>query len=291
MREILVISGKGGTGKTSITASFAHIAGSKILCDLDVDTPDLHLLLQPTHEREVGFHAGNEARIDLANCVDCGICEAMCHYNAILRDSDGALKVDPIRCEGCKVCVTFCPEQTISFPEKHCGTWYVSSTRFGTMVHAQLFPGEENSGRLVALLKNEAKSLAKKNNIDLILSDGVPGVGCPVISSLSGAHFVVIVTEPTPSGRHDLERVAKLCKHFRLPAGIIINKADLNRDESTNIINYCRKNNHPLLAELPHDPQVTEAMVKGCAVTELGDSEIAEGIRSAWKKIVQLAKE
>lgn len=290
MREILVISGKGGTGKTSITASFAHLAGNKILCDLDVDTPDLHILLQPVHKREVEFHAGNEAKIDLANCIDCGTCEEMCKYNAIKRDNDGALYVDSIRCEGCKVCVTFCPEQTISFPEKHCGTWYVSDTRFGTMVHAQLFPGEENSGRLVALLKNEAKALAKQQNIDTLLSDGVPGVGCPVISSLSGASFVVIVTEPTPSGRHDLERVAKLCEHFRLPAGVIINKADLNAEESAKIEAYCKEHNHPLLAHLPHDKRVTEAMVKGLAVTELGESEIASGIKSAWETIEQLTR-
>jgi len=156
MREILIISGKGGTGKTSLTAAFAHLAGNKIICDLDVDTPDLHLLLQPKHEREVEFHAGNEARIEQADCTRCGTCEDMCRFDAVRRKDD-AFIVDPIRCEGCKVCVTFCPEQTISFPEKHCGTWYISSTRFGIMVHAQLFPGEENSGRLVSLLKREAR--------------------------------------------------------------------------------------------------------------------------------------
>lgn len=288
MREILVISGKGGTGKTSLTAAFAHVSGSKIICDLDVDTPDLHLLLQPGHERVIEFHAGNEARIEPEGCVNCGICEEMCRYNAISHQND-IFTVDPIRCEGCKVCVTFCPEQTITFPEKHCGTWYVSTTRFGTMVHAQLFPGEENSGRLVTLLKNEAKKLAREKNIDCILSDGAPGVGCPVISSLSGANFVVLVTEPTPSGRHDLERVAALCDHFRVRAGVIINKADLNLDETESIEHYCREKEYSLLAKLPHDPLVTEAMVKGLAVTELGESAIGTEIRSAWKKIEQCA--
>ncbi|HHB75509.1 MAG TPA: (4Fe-4S)-binding protein [Desulfobulbus sp.] len=289
MREILIISGKGGTGKTSLTAAFAHISGSKIICDLDVDTPDLHLLLQPDHVKEVEFHAGNEAKIDPAGCISYGICEDMCRYNAIHQKND-TFVVDPIRCEGCKVCVTFCPEQTISFPEKHCGTWYVSSTRFGTMVHAQLFPGEENSGRLVSLLKNEAKKLAKEKNIDCILSDGAPGIGCPVISSLSGTDFVVLVTEPTPSGRHDLERVAALCEHFRLRAGVIVNKADLNVDETENIERFCREKEYPLLAKLPHDTLVTEAMVKGLAVTECGESVIGTEIRSAWEKIEQLTR-
>jgi MinD superfamily P-loop ATPase len=284
MREILVISGKGGTGKTSLTAAFAHLSGSKIICDLDVDTPDLHLLLQPRHEREVEFHAGNEARVETEGCISCGICEEMCRYNAI-RQEDDTFIVDPIRCEGCKVCVAFCPEKTISFPEKHCGAWYVSSTRFGTMVHAQLFPGEENSGRLVSLLKIEAKKLAKENNIDCILSDGAPGVGCPVISSLSGANFVVLVTEPTPSGRHDLERVAALCDHFRVRAGVIVNKADLNVDETESIEQYCREKDYPLLAKISHDPLVTEAMVKGVAVTELGETGVGQEIKAAWDKI------
>ena len=287
MREILVISGKGGTGKTSLTSVFAHLAESKIICDLDVDAPDLHLILQPHHEREVPFHAGNEARIVQEGCTRCGVCEEMCRFNAIRREN-GAFIVDPIRCEGCKVCVTFCPEQTIDFPEKHCGTWYVSSTRFGTMVHAQLFPGEENSGRLVSLLKNEAKRLARENNIDLILSDGAPGIGCPVISSLSGAHFAVLVTEPTPSGRHDMERVASLCDHFRIKAGVIINKADLNADEVGIIEKFCREKNYPLLAKLPYDPVITEAMVKALAVTELGETGIGKEIRKAWKKIEEL---
>ena len=289
MREILIISGKGGTGKTSLTAAFAHLAGNKIICDLDVDTPDLHLLLQPRHEREVEFHAGNEARIEQAGCTSCGTCEEMCRFNAIHRENE-AFIVDPIRCEGCKVCVAFCPEQTISFPEKHCGTWYISSTRFGAMVHAQLFPGEENSGRLVSLLKKEARELARENNIDLILSDGAPGVGCPVISSLSGAHCAVLVTEPTPSGRHDLKRVAALCDHFRIRAGVIINKADLNSDEAGLIEQYCREKDYPLLAKLPHDPAITEAMVKARAVTELGETEIGKNIRQAWRRIEEFAR-
>lgn len=288
MREILIISGKGGTGKTSLTAAFAHLADSKIICDLDVDAPDLHLLLQPRHEREVEFHAGNEARIEQAGCTRCGICEEMCRFDAIRREND-AFVVDPIRCEGCKVCVAFCPEQTISFPEKHCGTWYISSTRFGTMVHAQLFPGEENSGRLVSLLKKEARELARKNSIDLIISDGAPGVGCPVISSLSGAHCAILVTEPTPSGRHDLKRVAALCDHFRIRAGVIINKADINFDEARVIEQYCREKDYPLLAQLPHDSVITEAMVKARAVTELDETEIGKSIRQAWKNIEKFA--
>ena len=284
MREIVIISGKGGAGKTSLAAAFAHLAGNKIICDLDVDAPDLHLVLQPQHERQVSFYAGNQARIEQEQCTSCGICRDLCSYAAIsLRRN--SYRVDPIRCKGCKVCVTFCPEQIIGFPAKHCGTWYVSSTRLGIMVHAQLFPGEENSGRLVALLKNEARILARKSNIDLILSDGASGIGHPVVSSLSGAHFAVLVTEPTPSGQHDLERVASLCERFHIPAGVIINKADLNPEQAETIEQYCRQKNYPILARLPYDPVITEAMVEAVSVTERGETEIGKKIGQAWKRI------
>ncbi len=288
MREILIISGKGGTGKTSLTAAFAHLAAGQqtIICDLDVDAPDLHLLLTPHHISEHAFHAGNEAVIDPDNCSRCGICVDMCRYRAISRQN-GQFIVDPIRCEGCKVCVTFCPEETISFPEKHCGTWYTSSTRFGPMVHARLFPGEENSGRLVTLLRQEAKKTARQKNLELLISDGAPGIGCPVISSLSGVDAVVLVTEPTPSGRHDLERVARLCDHFRIKTGIIVNKADINKDATEKIAAYCRTKGYPLLARLPYDPVITEAMVQQKAVTEFTETEISRAIAAAWRAVLE----
>ena len=288
MREIIIISGKGGTGKTSLTGAFAHLAAKKVICDLDVDAPDLHLLLQPVRERQEEFYSGHEARIDPKKCDGCGICASMCQFGAIRANGAGFI-VNPLRCEGCKVCVAFCPAEAIGFPEKHCGQWYVSSTRFGPLVHAQLFPGAENSGRLVMVLKQQARELAKARGADLVLCDGAPGIGCPVISSLSGAHLAVAVTEPTPSGRHDLERVADLCGHFQTALGVIINKYDLNPEETSRIAAFCRDGSFPVLARLPHDLLVTKAMIRGLVVTELSETAFSRELRRAWTRIEELA--
>jgi len=288
MREIIIISGKGGTGKTSLTGAFAHLAANKVICDLDVDAPDLHLLLQPARERQEEFYSGYEADIDRDKCDGCGLCASMCQFGAI-REHGAGFAVDPRRCEGCKVCVVFCPLAAIGFTEKHCGQWYVSSTRFGPMVHAQLFPGEENSGKLVMVLKQQARELAQARGADLVLCDGAPGIGCPVISSLSGAHLAVAVTEPTPSGRHDLERVAELCRHFQTALAVIINKHDLNPDETARIDSYCRERGYPVAARLPHDPLVTRAMIQGLVVTELPATDFSRELRAAWTRIEALA--
>ena len=288
MREIIIISGKGGTGKTSLTGAFAHLAADKIICDLDVDAPDLHLLLQPTKERLEEFYSGNEAVIDGEKCDGCGLCATMCQFGAI-RQNGAGFTVDPVRCEGCKVCVAFCPAEAIRFPERHCGQWYISATRFGPLVHAQLFPGAENSGRLVMVLKQQARELAKARGVDLVLCDGAPGIGCPVISSLSGAHLAVAVTEPTPSGRHDLERVSELCRHFQTAVAVIINKHDLNPDETARIEGFCHDGGYPVIARLPHDPVVTKAMVQGMVVTELPETDFSRALRQAWTRIEALA--
>jgi MinD superfamily P-loop ATPase len=288
MREIIIISGKGGTGKTSLTGAFAHLAANKIICDLDVDAPDLHLLLAPTKERLEEFYSGHEAEIDGEKCDGCGLCATMCQFEAI-RENGAGFAVDPVRCEGCKVCVAFCPNEAIRFPERHCGQWFVSATRFGPLVHAQLFPGAENSGRLVMVLKQQARELAKARGADLVLCDGAPGIGCPVISSLSGAHLAVAVTEPTPSGRHDLERVADLCRHFQTTLGVIINKHDLNYEEAARIEAFCRTGSYPVIAQLPHDMLVTRAMIQGLVVTELPETDFSRELAHAWAKIEALA--
>jgi MinD superfamily P-loop ATPase len=288
MHEIIIISGKGGTGKTSLAGAFAHLAGHKIICDLDVDAPDLHLLLQPARERLEEFYSGHEAVIDPSLCTACGECAALCRFGAIQANGAG-FAVDPRRCEGCKVCVAFCPEAAIRFPEKHCGQWFISSTRFGPLVHAQLFPGAENSGRLVMVLKQQARELAKARSAPLILCDGAPGIGCPVISSLSGANLAVAVAEPTPSGRHDLERVADLCRHFRISLAVIINKYDLNQDETCRIENFCRNGDYPVVAHLPHDPVVTQAMIQGLAVTETNSGHFTSELQRAWARLEALA--
>jgi len=293
MREIVVISGKGGTGKTSIAAAFAHLASGQsgaMLCDLDVDAPDLHLLLAPDRQEEHAFHSGREAVIDPARCTCCGLCSGLCRFDAI-APGPRAFSVDAMRCEGCGVCARFCPAGAIDFAEKHCGQWYASSTRFGPMIHAQLFPGQENSGRLVALLKKEARERAKALGLGLMLCDGSPGIGCPVISSLSGASLAVVITEPTPSGRHDLERVAALCRHFRIPVAVAVNKYDLNLQNSADMEGYCTGQGHVLAGRLPYDDVVVRAMVQGKCVTELAETPFSTALRGVWEVISNLARD
>ena len=289
MLEILIISGKGGTGKTSITGALSHLADDHVICDLDVDAPDLHLLLQPEIERSTEFWSGHTARIDQDRCIQCGECEQLCRFDAI-HATNGRLQVNPLKCEGCKVCVALCPEKAIGFEPNHCGDWFVSSTRFGPMLHAQLFPAQENSGRLVALLRKEARDLAAAGNIDLILADGPPGIGCPVISALSGTHTAVIVTEPTPSGIHDLERIEGLCRHFSIPVAVIINKWNLAPSMSDTIDDHCRQTNIPVIARLPHDPAFTKAMVLGQTVTEFQSEALTSILKDAWEQILDLAQ-
>ncbi len=289
MREIVVISGKGGTGKTSVTAAFAHLSKQQaILCDLDVDAPDLHLLLRPAIHKKTAFYAGHEAEIIEENCIGCGTCAAMCQFGAV-RTQDNSYQIDPLHCEGCKVCVAFCPAQAIAFPERHCGQWYESSTRMGPMVHAQLFPGQENSGLLVSRLKKEARAMAEHKNLDMVLCDGAPGIGCPVISSLSQTRLAVIVTEPTPSGLHDLGRVAELCRHFRVQIAVVVNKCDINPKKSQEIEALCKQNGYPLIARLPHDTLFTSAMVEKKTITEFApNSPAAQAVTQAWQTVLQL---
>ena len=284
MREIVIISGKGGTGKTTVSAAFAHLARNKVICDLDVDAPDMHILLDPAVRETSPFVSGHEALIRQDACVRCGRCAGMCQFGAISRTDDGSLVVDPLRCEGCGVCVALCPQKAIDYPEVHCGDWYVSDTRFGLMVHAQLFPGQENSGRLVSLLKTQARQHARELGLNTLLCDGSPGVGCPVIASLSGATLAVGVVEPTPSGRHDFARVAELCRHFRVPVAVIINKADLNRQEADAIAAHCVENGHTVLGRLPFDPVVTQAMVRRQALTEF-DNPVGNSLKDMWSAL------
>ncbi len=288
MPEILFISGKGGTGKTSLTAAFAHLAAHSIICDLDVDAPDLHLLLQPRPQTTHDFFSGYEAFIQPDLCDGCDTCRQMCRFDAISTSTPAPL-IDPLKCEGCKVCVTFCPSNAIEFKSKHCGTWYASDTRFGPMMHAQLFPGEENSGRLVALLRQKAKEMAKAQAQPLILSDGPPGIGCPVISAVSGVDLAVIVTEPTPSGLHDMERIVSLCHHFKIPTAVIINKCDLNDRITSEIESYCHQHDHRVVAKLPHDPLFVHAMVQGATVTEYSDGNLVQQLKQGWDYIFALA--
>lgn len=298
MPEILVISGKGGTGKTTLTAAFAHLsyeAGDRpVICDLDVDAPDLHLLLAPDRKITQEFVSGNEAVIDPDKCEACGLCAELCRFDAVRvkdKGKEGVYWIDPLRCEGCKLCVVKCPAEAIDFPERMCGHWHISSTRFGPMVHAQLLPGEENSGRLVTVLRQKAREIVKREERRLVLSDGPPGIGCPVISSLSGIDLAVIVTEPTPSGRHDLERIADLCDHFNLPAGVIINKHDLNPDEAAAIERFCKTCGLQSLGGIPYSTKIIEALVRRQTITEYAEGAyaVSQEIRNLWQRVLAWA--
>ena len=282
MKELVVISGKGGTGKTSLMAAFASLTENKVLCDADVDAADLHLITDPNIQERHDFEAGYTATIDLDRCTECGLCRDLCRWDAIGED----YKVNPIRCEGCGVCVYFCPEKAVDFPLNTCGEWYISETRFGPMVHAMLGIAEENSGKLVTLVRQEAKKMADVRDLDLILTDGPPGVGCPVIASIGGADAVLIVTEPTVSGKHDLERVAQLAHHFNVPAMVCVNKFDLNPDSTKDIEEYAKGKDLIFLGQVPFDPIFTKAMVQGQTIFEYnGNSEAGQVVKQVWRKI------
>ncbi len=283
MRELVVISGKGGTGKTSLTAAFAALSRNSVLCDADVDAADLHLLMNPETVTCTDFKAGNEAIIDKTLCTECGMCRELCCFGAISQE----YVVDTIACEGCGVCVDFCPVKAIEFPVKTCGEWYRSDTRFGPMVHARLGIAEENSGRLVSLVRQEARDYAEKNGHDLIITDGPPGVGCPVIASLGGATAVCIVTEPTVSGLHDMERVIRLAAHFKVPGMVIINKYDLNPDMAKNIECLACERNITVLGRIPFDPGFTKAMVQGKTIVEYNPSStLTDTVKTMWQAII-----
>ena len=282
MKELIIISGKGGTGKTSLMAAFASLAENKVLCDADVDAADLHLIMEPEVRKRYDFQSGNTAVIDQDKCTECGVCLDLCRWNAISDD----FEVNPIECEGCGVCVHFCPEKAIDFPEDTCGEWYISDTRFGPMVHARLGIAEENSGKLVSLVRQEARKLAEEKNLELILSDGPPGVGCPVIASIGGATAVLIVTEPTVSGKHDMKRVAQLADHFKVPAMICVNKFDLNLELTRDIENFAKEKGLSCLGRIPFDPIFINAMVQAQTIFEYNtDSKVGQAIKQIWENL------
>lgn len=283
MRELVIISGKGGTGKTSLTAAFAALAENSVLCDADVDAADLHLLMEPEVRQRSDFMGGSKAHINPGLCTGCGTCPSLCRFDAISE----RLTVDPIRCEGCGVCVDFCPAAAIEFPVQRCGEWYISDTRFGAMVHARLGIAEENSGKLVSLVRKQARQLAEERGFDLILTDGPPGIGCPVIAAIGGATAVAIVVEPTVSGLHDMERVLDLAAHFRVPGMVCVNKFDLNLEMTEAIERLATERNVALLGRLPFDPVFTRAMVAGKTLLEFGEETPTHRlVREMWTAII-----
>lgn len=288
MRELTVISGKGGTGKTSLTASFAVLAGRPVVADCDVDAADLHLVLSPQIKDSYEFHSGNVAVISGERCRGCGLCQQLCCFQAV-RAAQGdkgaeAYRVDPHACEGCGVCVRFCPEGAIDFPERLCGQWMVSDTRCGPMVHARLGAAAGNSGKLVSTVRRAARRLAEAGGHPLIIVDGPPGVGCPVIASLTGATQALVVTEPTVSGEHDLKRVLALTRHFHIPAAVCVNKWDLNPELTGRIEQEAEAAGAQVAGRIRYDPEVTRAQLNERTVVETG-APAGGDIRRLWERL------
>lgn len=289
MKEIVVISGKGGTGKTSITASFAVLGGRNVVvADCDVDAADMHILMKPDRYFAENFFSGVAAEINQDKCIKCGKCAQVCRFKAIPIIKNQYL-VSTLDCEGCGYCYHVCPRDAISLVEQNVGKWFISNTKANNqMVHAELKIGADNSGKLVAKVKKEAKQIALAGKKHFLIVDGSPGIGCPVVSSLSGADFVVLVTEPTVSGLHDLKRVYELVKKFKIPASCIINKADINPDVTNQIKEFLKAENICHLTNLPYDEIFTQAMTNGNTVIEVGESQIKNLIEESWKKIEEL---
>ncbi len=287
MKELVIISGKGGTGKTSITASFAALAKNAVFADCDVDAADLHLILNPEIRERHDFYSGHEAVIREADCAGCGLCNDLCRFDAVKKSGD-KFQIEPSSCEGCGVCVEFCPVKAIDFPNRLCGEWFISNTRFGPMVHARLGIGAENSGKLVSTVRQQARQFATAVQADWILVDGPPGTGCPVIASLTGADAVLAVTEPTLSGQHDLLRVLELTRHFQIPAFICVNKWDINPAMTATIEAAATLSGATVLTRIPYDRSITEAQLRGQSVVEYSEGIASQFIQTLWEKLCQL---
>jgi len=294
MKQVLVLSGKGGTGKTSLTACFASLSHNAVLLDTDVDAANLHLLLKPENLRREDFYCGSIAELDASQCKGCGKCVELCQFNAVSfcgsEGSDGVV-LDQLLCEGCGVCADHCVTKAITMVPRHSGYQFLSDTKFGPLLYASLEPSGENSGKLVASLRQQGQKLAQEEEREMVLIDGPPGIGCTVIAAASGCDLAVLVTEPTPAGLHDLQRAVKLMEHFAIPVAIITNKASLNQDVAEAIRCFAEREGLSFLGELPYDAVFTQAQRKGETVlTHCPESEVAENIKSLWKKIEKIVE-
>jgi MinD superfamily P-loop ATPase len=289
--EIAVVSGKGGTGKTVLTSALAFLADSKVTADCDVDAPDMHLLLQPEVRHEEDFMGNGCARIDELKCTACGKCAEVCRYDAVrVGNGDGpAYSVDPLECEGCGVCVWMCPREAIELRTSAGGKWFVSDTRFGKLVHAQLNPAQENSGKLVTLVRREARLMAEREGLALVIIDGPPGIGCPVIASIAGADVVVVVTEPTMSGLHDLDRVFGLAAHFGLRPAVVVNKYDLNHQVSDSIERRVLDGGGLFMGRIPFAAEVKDAVAAGKTILEYDGGDVSGVVRAVAARILSMA--
>ncbi|MFH1505297.1 MAG: P-loop NTPase [Candidatus Omnitrophota bacterium] len=281
MKQIVVISGKGGTGKTVLTASFAALAKNAVFADCDVDAADLHLLLKPKIKERCKFKSGQTAVINFDKCIQCGLCRELCRFEAVTNN----FAIDSVSCEGCAFCSFACPQNAIEMKENIAGEWFSSQTRFGPMIHAKLGIAEENSGKLVSLVRKKAKEKAENIGADWIIIDGSPGIGCPVIASLSGADCALVVTEPTLSGLHDAIRVIDMARHFRVPVLLLVNKYDLNVNITEQIEEYCHKEKVPFIGKIGFDKIVVKAMVQGKTLIEYSQGKTTRQVRKIWNRL------
>lgn len=328
MTELVIISGKGGTGKTSIAAAFASLAKNAVIADCDVDAADLHLVLSPTIKKVIDFSGGKKAFIQIDKCIGCGACLAHCRFGAVVQDDSAdetslsglkdcencehckrscsirnhtliremqqsmglagptIFRIDQLACQGCKVCVEFCPVKAIDFKPVINGQWFTSDTRFGPMIHAKLGVAQENSGKLVTLIRKEAKKIAEEQKKDLLIIDGSPGIGCPVIASIVGSDIVLIVTEPTLSGKHDLQRAAELTNNFGIKTLVCINKADINPEVTQQICEYAGKNGLKVVAKIPYDESFTKSQLTRKTLIEYTNGDIAKKIKAMWQQVM-----
>jgi MinD superfamily P-loop ATPase len=290
MKQLVILSGKGGTGKTTVAAALAHLASQKmsiVLADADVDAANLELVLSPTQVEEHDFTGGQLAIIDPDLCTACGICAEVCRFEAVIP-GDEAYGVDDIACEGCASCFYQCPEEAIRMEEQTAGRWFRSDTRFGPLFHAHLFAGQENSGKLVTLVKQQGRLQALDSGADLLIVDGPPGIGCPVISASAGADLALLVVEPTVSGIHDLERILGTTDHFGVPAIVCINKADLNQARADEIAGFCAAQGIEVVGRLPFDQVVTKAMVQGQPVTAYSNGPVTAALKVMCRRISEV---
>jgi MinD superfamily P-loop ATPase len=291
MKTLAVLSGKGGTGKTSLVASFAKLATRCVLADCDVDAADLHLILTPQVRHEEPFSGGKRAAVNVETCTDCGVCQVVCRFGAVHRNGqpdgtdNGTYYVDPLACEGCGVCYWACEDNAIAFRDTDSGKVFVSDTRYGPMVHAQLYPAEENSGKLVTRVRTVARDLAVRDGLELIILDGSPGIGCPVIASVTGADLVLVVTEPTQSGQHDLKRVAALTAFMRIPTIVCINKWDINPEITARIEDDADRSGVPIAGKVRYDPAFTAAQLMGSSIVEYTGGVIAYEVQALWQSV------
>ena len=286
MKEITILSGKGGAGKTSVTAAIASFAKNAVFCDNDVDAADLHLIFNPNIEESYPFSSGSVATINSDSCTQCGLCESSCRFDAIHTNTTGFPEVNPHQCEGCRLCERICPENAITTKENFNNHWYVSNTRFGKLVHAKMGPGEENSGKLVSRIREKAREIATTNKANFVINDGPPGIGCTAISSITGVNVVLLVIEPTVSGLHDAKRLIKLVQSFNIKMFAIINKYDIDREFSVKVEKYLASLNIDVLYRIPFDTVMVESMVNQQTLTEFApEHTISINMQETWLKL------